>query len=322
VRGDSDYLAEVNGGKVSVFTATAVFGNTLALWQTWRRPRNASQIYIFALGSGGGGGWGCDSQDQVTNRGGGGGGVGAASCSMLIDACRVPDLMYISVAMPGIGAGPTGNGSFNGENGALSYVSVRPNSIVAADLMIQSANGGAGAGLLDITGAGGGNGGLPSIATAAGAFGMGYAHWRTTVGADMTTGSDFDGPPPDVTYLGNTITTGGAGGGGIVAATSETAGCDIAPIGRYPRLAGGLAGGGNGADGYNLLFDARGQLLSRFFMTTGGTGGGGKIGNPAVGGNGGNGGYGSGGGGGGAGHINTTQSAGNGGSGLVIIIAR
>lgn len=326
MRGDSEYLTEVNGGKVSVFLTAPHYNVPTAQWQTWRKPRNASLLYIFALGSGGGGGHGCEEIDSAVNRGGGGGGGSAASCSLLIPAARVPDVLYVNVAPPGIGAGP--DDGHNGNGGSLTYVSVERKQTAAAYLILRSGATAAGPGLISNSSAGGVCVNAGGIATATGAMGMGEGHWRAIAGQLGSDGADAGASPLNVDYAPGTICTGGAGGGSAVVGTGDTAGADINAFGRYPKVQGGAVLGGAGNSGFNLLFDARGQLLGDYFMTTGGAGGGGWGASPDKGGDAGDGGYGSGGGGGGAGGSslndigNFFQHGGWGGSGLVIIVAR
>jgi hypothetical protein len=104
---------------------------------------------------------------------------------------------------------------------------------------------------------------------------------------------------------------GGCGGAGTT--STDFAGGAFTAIGDSPSLAGGLATGGAGLDGYTL--SANGLWMP--FLYAPGTGGGSN--NAGTGGKGGNGGLGCGGGGGGAGV--TGGAGGNGGDGMVVIVA-
>lgn len=266
-------------------------------WLVWRKPRGKTMGMFTTIGSGAGGGNGFTGIAGSARGGGGGGGSGGIS-RLTIPLMCLPDLLFVNTAIGGAA----------GAAGGLSYISIQPNN-TARNLLLRSGTAAAtagGNGTVSAAGAAGAastvaslancgplsNMGLPVfIAGQAGA--LGGVH-TGAVGADTvwaTAGLNISG---------------GAGGAGVTA--TEFAGGAVTTGGSWmPAIAGGLATGGAGQDGFYSDVP---------FGSTGGSGGGSA--NSVAGGRGGNGEIGSGGGGGGGG--TTGGKGGKGGNGLVTAV--
>lgn len=265
-------------------------------WQTWRKPRKCSYVWIMCIGGGGGGGGGAAMSFDTTGAiGGGGGGVTRA----LYNAQILPDILYVQVGSGGAGgAGATvsgANGS-TGSAGTRSWVALQP-SIVAQNMVIGSGVSGAAGGTSNPAGATAS--GESAITTASATF-LSLSLFSATAGQT----SPNPAIAADVTPLTSQITTAGAPFAGGILATS------ISPA--IPSAFNGITAGpgGNGITSWKP------------FYSLGGAGGGALAG--SSGGKGGDGGIGSGGGGGGSATITSGQVAGNGGrggDGLVVIIS-
>lgn len=273
-------------------------------FQIWSKPQNCKFVNIFCLGSGAGGGGGTAGTATTARKGGGGGGSGAYSLGFF-SASQLPDTLFIQTAIGGEG----GAGSTNGGSGALSYVSVQPNT-TSINVLMQS-------GAVAATfGQGSGNGGTGSTAWTGNILNnLGLV--TATAGVNGASGA-ISFPGADITIT--TIVSGGASGGNTSTAASFVGG-SILGAGFINTISGGAAGsgattGGWGSDGYiaNLIGNSSNRQPMFF---TGGAGGGASV--SGRGGNGGAGAYGSGGGGGGAGFTALSGAGGRGGDGLIII---
>jgi len=269
-------------------------------WQTWQKPRGAKFIQIFCLGGGGGGaGGGLNVAGTAINAGAGGIGAGYSRC--IYPTFPLPDTLYVQVGLggvPGTGSATNNSNGQTGGSGGVSYVAIAP-SILTATILAQSMNA--------VSPGGNGNGNAtsaPAVWTATSASAA-LGIISTTIGiaglAQNTAGT---------TALTASLITQGCGGGSKPA-NSQNAGGSIfsASVILTNTLPGGVAGGGNGQNGYGSMSP---------FCGTGGSGGGGNLTGP--GGRGGDGYYGCGGGGGGAGFSGSIGGrGGKGGDGLVII---
>ena len=280
-----------------VFTTN---GTTNA-WQTWQKPKNCKFVFMTVIGGGGGGGGGTSG---VGNRAGGGGGGSSAVSKGFYNADALPDILYIQVG-PG---GSPGAANGNGGSGALSYVTVIPDTVTMNSILRSGAAAAGGGTSLGVAGAAG-----TIFAQTSGLVGylglfQAIAGQIGATGVSATIGSS-------ITLAG--ITSGGAGGGGASNA-SGFAGGSIIGIGRVPTLPGGTADSTeNGSPGYQPLIPNFNSSVNTDVFFTGGSGGaGGAIVNGT---NGGPGAFGCGGAGGGAGA--TAGQGGRGGDGIVIITA-
>lgn len=301
---DASFIPNVSGADIQIFTAqnsgTAATGVAV-----WTKPRNATMMFVYCLGSGAGGGGGFTRAAGSAGGGGGGGGAGANS-RIFIPAFFVPDVLYVTVALGG--AGSTGS-TVLGSAGALSYVSFLMGSSMNVDYNMLTVSGAAAAAQ-----SGAGSAAAAGIAGAGGtvatnAVGFSYGNFLAVAGQQGSNGGAQTGAAGTAVNWGSGgFTSGGSGGAGNRA--SNFAGGAITGSGLTPSLAGGASGGGAGLHGFVLWNGI--QIVSM-----GGTGGG--TANAAVGGKGGDGGLGSGGGGGAAG--TTGGAGGRGGDGIVYIIS-
>ncbi len=283
------------------------------VWQTWQKPNNARFIYFYVIGAGGSGGGG---RTGGVNTGGGGGGGGSSSISVgLYPAHLLPDILYIQVGLGSAGA-PANTG---GSSGALSYVSVQPNT-TAINIVMQS---GAAA-------AGGGGGGTTSLGGSAGVAGTVWAYTNNPIaklGMVSSTAGQAGAAGGGTSAVGLSITptltvTGGAGGGGESSSASSYAGGNITGSGFLPTISGGTNNSTTLSAGYPgfMPMTLTSEFLSgQILFFSGGSGGGAAHSASINGGNGGNAAYGSGGGGGGASYQATGGSGGRGGDGFILI---
>ena len=261
-------------------------------WQTWSKPSGVKFVNILAIGAGSGGQAGQVAAVAQTKAGGGGGGAGAMSI-VTYPAKFLPDLLFIKIGKGGDG-GLT-NLSL-GTVGQPTYVNINP---IATGGSLCYANGGA------------------SGATAAAVATYAQMPWASAFpnllyagqgGTGSTTGNPVT---VSFTLFARTI---GAQGRSTGSAGTPGAGGSIAAYGNLPAVAGGIAPGGNGQDGY------------WYWKPMIGSGGAGGASSTTGGGYGGKGGFGCGGGGGGAGTVGfdagtltSPGGGGTGGSGLVVI---
>lgn len=286
-------------------------------WHSWNKPHNCKFIHIFCLGSGGGGGSGQGSPTLTSRRGGHGGGA-AAYVNALYTASFLPDTLYLQVA-PGGSPGLGGTYSTGGGTGALSYVSIQPNT-TAQNIIMQSGSGAAGGG---------------AAGTLTGPVGSAGTVWAAAATNILLTGlivpvagqagglGQTTAPANDIAISG--IVTGGAPGAGMNGGTSRQGG-GILGTGSVPAVTGGEPGGTNlvtptlpgGAGGsYYTVYPSTTTYAAKCLFFSGGSGGGSS--DQGLGGEGGAGSFGSGGGGGGAGITNGGGNGGRGGDGLIII---
>ena len=265
-------------------------------WQTWRKPKKCSYVYIMCIGGAGGGAGGF--VNSVYSPGGASAGISRA----LYNTQQIPDILYIQVGLGGQGGVSVNPGSA----GTRSWVSLQPSSAVA-QILIQGSGGSAAAG--------GTNTGLNSPGesniTQIGVTFLTLSNFIGTQGVTSVASASVP-TPPNITPFTSQIVTQGGGGGGV----GPTSGASILSTTISPLISGGLSSGsGNGGDGAN------GITSYKPFYSLGGSGGGNSQsgGNGGKGGDGGIGSGGGGGGGGASGFIGGT--GGKGGDGLVIIIS-
>jgi len=290
-------------------------------WVAWLKPRGVNFIKILCLAGGGGGGGGLASSTNFAT--GAAGGNSSSQSIITFPAWSLPDVLYVSVGVGGVG----GLISTTGSSGVNSYVSIYENT--TANNLLTYANAGAGGDYL-------GNVTSPSTApTAANAYisimGQAFASTVGNIGLAGQSGALGNGSADgsSITFPATgLIVTGGAGGGAYSAGAGFGGynGGGITGVGApFPATTIGGSGGGititTGGDGGNGY-----QIIPNLTYFIGGMGGGGAgeasggATSSDSGGKGGKGSYGCGGGGGGAGFTGTTGGlGGDGGDGLVII---
>lgn len=297
-----------------------------ASWYTWKKPRNVTYVSFYVLGGGGAGGAG--AAGGANAGAGGGGGGSSAQCNIIFPAWALPDILYISVGVGGIG------GTGIGGAGVASYITVFP-ATTPVNYILCQANGGSGGGLA--AGATPGAVGTAGAATAIGngpLAGLGFASRLAAVtdislaGQNGVIGNVAAGGALTLTTTGLTVTGGGAGAGRGGNNAVGNAGGGITSIGTpvgavFPIQAGGLGAatnataGSNGSNGFRVK-----PNFNYFYGGTGGGSGGANLTTGQGGGNGGRGSFGSGGGGGGGCATGATPGQGGyGGDGLVIATA-
>jgi hypothetical protein len=265
-------------------------------WQTWRKPKKCTYVYIMCIGGAGGGTGGFISSVYAP------GGASAGISRALYNAQQLSDILYVQVGLGGAGGANANSGS----PGTRSWVSLQPSSAVA-QILIQGSGGSAAAG--------GTNTGLNSAGESAITQGtvtfLTLSNFIGTAGVTSVASASLS-TPPNITPFSSQLLTQGGGGGG----NGPTSGASILSTTISPLISGGLSSGsGNGGDGAN------GITSYKPFYSLGGSGGGNSQ-SGGNGGNGGNGGIGSGGGGGGGGASGFIGgTGGKGGDGLVIIIS-
>lgn len=285
---------------------TQVFYTKGTDFQTWQKPANAKMVTIFCLGSGGGGGGGMTGTATTARRGGGGGGSGAFSHGTFA-ASQLPDTLHLLVGTGGSAGTPTTNGGA----GALSYVSIRPDTTAINVLLASGA-----------VAATGGNAGSNS-----GTAGVGSTIWSGNILNNLglaTAVAGTNGGAGAISVAAVSITPSmivcGGPSGGNTSTSVAFAGGNIVGSGFLNTISGGALGagstaGGDGSDGYMPNISSTSKSYPIFF--TAGSGGGASV--SGQGGNGGAGSYGCGGAGGGAGFTNLAGNGGRGGDGLIII---
>lgn len=285
---------------------TQVFYTKGTDFQTWQKPANAKMVTIFCLGSGGGGGGGMTGTATTARRGGGGGGSGAFSHGTFA-ASQLPDTLHLLVGTGGSAGTPTTNGGA----GALSYVSIRPDTTAINVLLASGA-----------AAATGGNTGSNS-----GTAGVGSTIWSGNILNNLglaTAQAGTNGGAGAISVAAVSITPSmivcGGPSGGNTSTSVAFAGGNIVGSGFLNTISGGALGagstaGGDGSDGYMPNISSTSKSYPIFF--TAGSGGGASV--SGQGGNGGAGSYGCGGAGGGAGFTNLAGNGGRGGDGLIII---
>jgi hypothetical protein len=285
------------GTQIKEFFATGA-----TTFQTWIKPQGATMVFMLAIGAGAGGAGG-QTGAAGTGRTGGGGGGGGAQSRLIIPAFLLPDILFIQVGQGGLG----GAGNANGVAGQRSLI-LRTNAAASANHNTVLASGAAAA---TAPTAGGAAGAGETISTVTQASYLCLGSFISIAGAAGGAGGAVGGAAGiSITQFATSMTCGGAGGGSTPVANTNNAGGNITALGVYPIVTGGVAGGGVGADGYNVFLPS--------FYTAGGAGGG-SNGAAGVGGAGGTAGIGSGGGGGGGGV--TGGAGGRGGDGYIAIVS-
>jgi hypothetical protein len=291
-------------------------------WQTWNKPRGVNTVYMLCVAGGGAGGGGFTKASGVAGTGGGSGACSGLA-TLCIPARLLPDVLYVQVGAGGIG-GAAGAVGTAGTNSYVScgHVSTLPSVVLSSGV---NAPGGGGAGASAVAGIAGT---VPTVATVS-TLGK-YGQFQAIVGlVGLAAGANTGAVGNSITAGWNVIpfTPGASAGSQPITVTTDYAGGSITlqavmelpdrlvagsaasqTSGTTYVLAGGLAAGGKGSDGLQII-----QPL----LGTGGTGGGTQS--AGVGGAGGKGAIGC---GGGAGAPGTTGGkGGDGGDGLVMIIA-
>lgn len=274
-------------------------------WQTWRKPRKCSFVYIICIGGGGGGAGGATTTGGVVAATGGASG---AVSRALYTAQQLPDSLYIQVGVGGAGGGP----GTNGAAGSRSFVMLQQ-ALVSQNAIQSSGAAPAQAGQTT---------GFSAIGeTALVQTSANFLTLSNFIGtAGLNNNSQTNAQPTNITpFSSQIVTQGGNGGGATTNFAIPCSGSSILSSSISPLIQGGViatasgSSGGNGADGITSY---------KPFFSTGGAGGGAAV--SGSGGNGGNGGIGSGGGAGGAGNSAlgyTGGRGGKGGDGLVVIIS-
>lgn len=279
-------------------------------YQTWKKPRKCSFVYILSIDGGAGGCSGLSvttGSSFVTNCGGGSGGIARA----LINSSFVPDVLYIKVGKGGKGGVSTGGGSYQaGFSGESSGIFCLPNlSSQANQNRFASFIGGttsAVGGDFQATAAG-------SIASSTSNVLIGLTNVISTAGRTATGGGVSN--TSNIDPLTSHLVTAGCSGAAYNGTATPFNGGGINASSISPAIPGGIGGstlGGNGANGITSW---------KPFYSLGGAGGGNSYTPGGVAGDGGNGGIGSGGGGGGSATAGTPGKGGDGGDGIVIIIS-
>ena len=251
-----------------------------ATWQTWRKPRNCSYVWIMCIGGGASGGGGRIGSTTATA----GGGSGAVT-KAIYPAVFLPDLLYVQPGPGGARSSTAGICTV----GNRSFVSAAPLSTSTANLACASGLNAAG-----ISGAG------ESALTPASAFYLNLSDFISTAGVAGTTTGNLSPLASSIVAPGTVAPTGVSAGGSFNVLDLGTLTTQAVP--------GGAVGGGNGANGYwswKPMYGIGGAAGGYNAAGTGGNGG------DAIG-------YGCGGGAGGNGSV-AGGLGGRGGDGLVII---
>ena len=293
-----------------------MFFPTSTSWQTWQKPSGIKFIYFYVIGSGGAGGGG---RTGGFNSGGGGGGGGSSAISIgVYPAFMLPDILYVQV-----GKGPNGAAAGSGAaSGALSYVSIEPNTTAINIIMASGGTAAGGGGGGTNTGGGGGSVGSAGTVWSYTVNPLAKVGMITTIAgqAGSLGGTNLPAAGGNITPI--IPVTGGTGGGGVTTGGTPSNGGNIVGSGFLSTLSGGTGGNppGAGTSGYCPIAPSPQSYSNQIMFFTGGTGGGASTNAASVtGGTGGNASFGSGGGGGGASYSGTGGTGGRGGDGLVLI---
>ena len=281
---------------------TWLYGNSITAggsWLSWTKRKTSSMVHILLIGAGGNGGLGVAGANS-TAAGGGGGGSGGQT-SVLIPACLVPDVLFLSLSLVG--------------GAVASYVSLDRSNTPQSVLAIANGGGNGGNAAGATAGAAGAAGSVATLASMIrGGAGIAtlLAGQAGIIGGTTVAGASVNAPTTGL-YV-----AGGAGGGGLpAAAATGTAGGGFSSQGVWPSMSGGTSAGASstGTNGASGLEDYNGIWLPT--PGCGGASGGGTTGGSGSGGAGG-----PGCGGGGSGGCITGQTvgtAGRGGSAVCII---
>lgn len=332
---------QASGAQISVYTGNPVnnYFSTAGMnyddnYHTWKKPPNASWVWISAQGGGSSGSYGANT--GATTGGGGCGGTSGELKSGLFPAFMLPETLYIQIGQGGTANTPTSGG--NSVSGSHTMVTMEPlpRTVVEAntaiilmaaagqDPTVNPANSTAGDTTL----------GSPQFVTPVTSnprMTQGISQSNTAPSNGNSDGGSPGNPGEDLsilaTFTGRGVATAGTGGGGTGARGGNNmfASNDTLSRGTLQQYTpqgnpGGAAstGGAPGANGIN------GAVIKFMWWHYGGTGGGG--GSSTAGespGSGGDGVLGSGGGGcGGTTTVNPSLGTpGRGGDGFVVIMA-
>jgi len=286
-------------------------------YQTWKKPKKCSFVYIVSIDAGGGGssGWSATLDSATaTTCGGGSGGVTRA----LINSSFVPEVLYVKVGKGGTGGPGTFGGSSYFNPGAPGESSgVFCFGISSSQANASQQNSFIGGAFSAQGGAGGVSGVNGSSASGLGNnYLIGLTNWISLGGIDSANGNTVGGGTGNIEPLVSQIVTAGCYGAGLSIGPSPSyngGGINASEI--SPLIKGGAGGGligGNGDDGYTSWNP---------FFSLGGAGGGNATISGGTAGNGGKGGIGSGGGAGGNANNGYGGFGGDGGDGVVMIIS-
>jgi hypothetical protein len=300
------HLPDNTGGKIDYFPG---FSNSDGgSWVLWEKPRGAHMIRITCIAGGGGGGSGFSSNTTTSRSGGGGGGSSAISI-VTIPAYVLPDILYVSSGVGGIGAPANSSTSNIGISGIPSYVCIAQDTGVIYRVCYADSGKRGTSGATSASGGSAGNGG--TVAAIADMLLASHGIRNFIGGQAGATGGAGGAGGSNITYpTTGLLLSGGAGGG---SSTGGGGGDITVPTQTvYNIFSINQGGAGSGLPGNP------GREIYQPLLFTGGSGG---AANSSIGsgGNGGAGGFGCGGGGGGAGGANAAGGGGKGGNGLVII---
>jgi len=311
---------------VQTFTANSrIIGET---WATWTKRRGVSMVQIICIGGGAAGGNGAIGANGL---GGGGGGGGSANVSFLtIPAILIPDQLLVSVGYGGVAAT-----SGTPVSGIASYVAVQKLTSAGAGILAQytllMASGSAGASGMNASGGTAGAAGAQPAADTSASCSLCNLGQSTfirglagTVGGTSATTATVGGALTYTSSMGITMPATGGGGVHQTAANAGFAGGAVQALANSVYFGQPIASGGT-----NAALAAHGghgyQTVAGLLSFTGASGGGAgysAAGSFIAGGRGGNGAIGGGGGGSGGSFTGATAPMpGNGGDGLVIIMA-
>ena len=324
---DFNHILSTPGYDLQQFSGSST--TTLTQWQTWRKPRGVTWVYILAVGGGGGGSTG--GRGASTTASGGGGGGSGAQTTLFIPAMFVPDLLYIQTGNGGAGITTSGGTGVAGNPGQPTYVCIEPDTTLTPQMTLVFAGGGGAGGAEATTGSTGGTGGTLGSLSNMPLAGKGI--FTAITGQGGGTGGNRVVTPAaaNITYFpgfgSNLMVSSGAGGGGTTGSAFGAGGnvqnggvIGLDTVYVPTALLGGAAASGStpagkGAPGYaskNYVMYLGGCGGGSSSTTAGGTAGSGGDGAPGC-------------GGGGAGAITSfnTQAvrSGYGGAGFVYIIS-
>ena len=190
-------------GDAEVFEFRGTAATTGTGWITWCKPRGKTMANILLLGPGGNGGTGVVGANSTAA--GGGGGASGNQVSITIPITFLPDLLFLSIPQAGVGGG------------AISYVSVMPNT-TTNHLLAMSTGGGNGGNASGATaGAAGAAASVNTISQCPlAALGQSYflAGQAGIIGGTTVAGAALTLP------LTGLIVTGGTGGAGLPASAA------------------------------------------------------------------------------------------------------
>jgi hypothetical protein len=283
-------------------------GVTATDFLSWTVPKNARVVSITVLGAGAAGSSAFQAASGSTGGGGAGGGSGACA-ALTIPARFLPQTLYLSAAVGGLG---TATSATAGGGGQITYVTDQPGVSDGPDVILASGNVPATSSATQATATAGATAGAAeTIATRVNAVLAALGVWSAVVGVAGIVGGADTAAGGNITWGSIGLPTSGGAGGAGKNATTGHAGGNITGTDVYNTLTGGAASttaaAGNGPNGW---------MFTNPYVGSGGAGGG-SAGTTGTGGGGGNGGWGGGGGGNGSGV--TSAASGNGGPGFVLI---